>query len=338
MKITQRNIILIIIGLTLCLNFVISLEKSKHKQNFGVRPNVGDLNTHFQKVVKPFIETPFIPIEIEKLQENKRRGAHDYSMSSAMLVGPKSATGSEKPTMYSTVINSHTTAIKHETPQPRGLGVHPAAAGAFAVDPAQTLAMHEKEINQVPSGAYSIPVQMNAATHVGDGFETPNFMHKKERKIQESEGMQTGSESSDPAVFLQQNMQKDISDFTAQFDNTKDKAERIATMIKGKRRLQDDMVNISKGVQAQMKELFMAKEVALKLTNLNNYYTTKIKRDQLSSLKLSDVITVKNLLRQKILKELQGLRTSSADYAELDNVNPQDIQIIMKEIRIQLGK
>merc|ERR1711957_625504 len=129
----------------------------------------------------PFIETPFIPIEIEKLQENKRRGAHDYSMSSAMLVGPKSATGSEKPTMYSTVINSHTTAIKHETPQPRGLGVHPAAAGAFAVDPAQTLAMHEKEINQVPSGAYSIPVQMNAATHVGDGFETPNFMHKKEK-------------------------------------------------------------------------------------------------------------------------------------------------------------
>ena len=135
--------------------------------------------------------------------------------------------------MYSTVINSHTTAIKHELPQPRGLGVHPAAAGAFAVDPAQTLAMHEKEINQVPSGAYSIPVQMNAATHVGDGFETPNFIHKKERKVSESEenqsGMQTGSESSDPAVFLKDNMQKDISDFTAQFDNTKDKAERIAT-------------------------------------------------------------------------------------------------------------
>ena len=135
--------------------------------------------------------------------------------------------------MYSTVITSHTTAIKHEQPHPRGLGVHPAAAGAFAVDPAQTLAMHEKEINQVPSGAYSIPVQMNAATHVGDGFETPNFIHKKERKVSESEenqsGMQTGSESSDPAVFLKDNMQKDISDFTAQFDNTKDKAERIAT-------------------------------------------------------------------------------------------------------------
>jgi hypothetical protein len=129
--------------------------------------------------------------------------------------------------MYSTVINSHTTAIKHETPQPRGLGVHPAAAGAFAVDPAQTLAMHEKEI---PVGSYSTPVKMGANSNNGEGYETPNFMHKKET-VKESEGTENESEASnaDPAVFLKSNIQKDITDFTAQFDNTKDKAERIAT-------------------------------------------------------------------------------------------------------------
>lgn len=76
----------------------------------------------------------------------------------------------------------------------------------------------------------------------------------------------------------------------------------------------------------------------MKLTNLNNYYTTKVKRDQLSSLKLSDVITVKNVLRNKILKEMQGLRTAPADYPELENVNPLDIQIIMKEIKVQMGQ
>ena len=53
-------------------------------------------------------------------------------------------------------------------------------------------------------------------------------------------------------------------------------------------------------------------------------------------MKLSDVITIKNLLRSKILKEIQGLRTASADYADLDVVNPSDIQIIMKEIRVHL--
>ena len=55
-------------------------------------------------------------------------------------------------------------------------------------------------------------------------------------------------------------------------------------------------------------------------------------------MKLSDVITVKNLLRNKILREMQGLRTSPADYPELENVNPLDIQIIMKEIKIQMGQ
>ena len=76
----------------------------------------------------------------------------------------------------------------------------------------------------------------------------------------------------------------------------------------------------------------------MKLTNLNNYYTTQINRTKLSGLKLSDIITIKTLLRNKILKEIQGLRTASSDYAELDNVNPQDIQIIMKEIKVQLGQ
>ena len=76
----------------------------------------------------------------------------------------------------------------------------------------------------------------------------------------------------------------------------------------------------------------------MRLSNLNNYYSTKVKRDQLSSMKLSDVITVKNLLRNKILREMQGLRTASADYPELENVNPLDIQIIMKEIKIQMGQ
>ena len=129
--------------------------------------------------------------------------------------------------MYSTVITSHPTVIKHEVPQPMGIGVHPAAAGAFAVDSAQTLA--EKE--RIPNGAYSIPVQINASSDSNkDGYETPNFMHKKERKIQESEESQSQTEASsqDPAIFLKSSMEKDINDFTAQFDNTKDKAERIA--------------------------------------------------------------------------------------------------------------
>jgi len=128
--------------------------------------------------------------------------------------------------MYSTVINSHATAIRHTTPQPKGLGVHPAAAGAFAVDSAQTLA----DKQHIPNGSYSTPVQYNEGNNGGamKGYESPSFIHKKERKMEESNGNESEFSNMDPAVFLKSNMERDISDFTAQFDNTKDKAERIA--------------------------------------------------------------------------------------------------------------
>lgn len=71
---------------------------------------------------------------------------------------------------------------------------------------------------------------------------------------------------------------------------------------------------------------------------MNNYYSTQIRRNQLSNLKLSDVITIKNVLINKIQREMQGLRTAPVDYPELENVNPQDIQIIMKDIKLQLGQ
>lgn len=48
------------------------------------------MNSHFQKVVKPFIETPFVPTEVEKLTEEKAREFNtNISMTNAQLVGPK---------------------------------------------------------------------------------------------------------------------------------------------------------------------------------------------------------------------------------------------------------
>lgn len=78
--------------------------------------------------------------------------------------------------------------------------------------------------------------------------------------------------------------------------------------------------------------------VALKLTNLNNYYTTQIKRTELSGLKLSDIITLKKLIMDKILKEIQGFRTASADYADLDKLNKEDVELIMRKIRYEINK
>jgi hypothetical protein len=129
--------------------------------------------------------------------------------------------------MYSTVINSHPTVIRHEVPQPKGVGVHPAASQAFSVDSAETLAMAQKQLN----GSYSIPVHISGDNVKNElnGYEVPNFIHKKESKIKEDNSNAENLQNTDSETFLKRNMEQDINEFVAHFDNTKDKAERIRT-------------------------------------------------------------------------------------------------------------
>ncbi len=47
------------------------------------------MNTQYQKTIKPFIEKPFIPTEVDKLQEKQKINYSDISMTSATLVGPR---------------------------------------------------------------------------------------------------------------------------------------------------------------------------------------------------------------------------------------------------------
>lgn len=131
--------------------------------------------------------------------------------------------------MYSTVINRHPTVIRHQVPQPVNIGVHEDTTRAMAVDPAQTLA---DKIKLNGNGAYSIPIKISNGA-IKDptlsGYETPNFISKGEKKVEEtSEGQALNV---DPAVFLKANMEKDIGQFLAQFDNAKDKNERIKACI-----------------------------------------------------------------------------------------------------------
>lgn len=55
-------------------------------------------------------------------------------------------------------------------------------------------------------------------------------------------------------------------------------------------------------------------------------------------MKLADVITIRKILSDKIHKEIQGFRTAPSQYEELNKVNPHDIEIIMKNIKLHLEK
>ena len=47
------------------------------------------MTTQYQKTIKPFIEKPFIPTEVDKLQEQDKRNYSNISMTNAILFGPK---------------------------------------------------------------------------------------------------------------------------------------------------------------------------------------------------------------------------------------------------------
>ena len=71
-------------------------------------------------------------------------------------------------------------------------------------------------------------------------------------------------------------------------------------MIQGKKRLSSEANALSAEIEADLKELLFAKEVAIKMRNLMANYEGKMRKEELSKLKLADEVTIKNLLRDKI--------------------------------------
>ncbi len=58
-----------------------------------------------------------------------------------------------------------------------------------------------------------------------------------------------------------------------------------------------------------------------------------MKKSKLSTMKLADIIIIKKQLKEKLKKEIQGIRTSSSNYPEIKKVDPKDLKSIMKKIK-----
>lgn len=130
----------------------------------------------------------------------------------------------------------------------------------------------------------------------------------------------------------------DIKTFLKQFENSKDKADKQKIIMDGKARLYQHAKEIKDSVSSYLDELLDAKKLAIRLNNLVHKYEAKALDDQKAqNLKLSDQITIKEILRDKIHREVQGLRVSPTQYAELEQANPADIERISLEVANRLG-
>jgi hypothetical protein len=133
-------------------------------------------------------------------------------------------------------------------------------------------------------------------------------------------------------------METDIKVFLKQFENSKDKADKVKIVQDGKTRLLKDVKEIKEAISAHLAELMEAKKLAIKLNNLVHKYEKKAIADAKSeNLKLADEITVKEILKDKLHREIQGMRVPPSEYKELEIVNPDDITNITRQILQKLG-
>lgn len=146
------------------LTFILTAAQQK-----DIRPNVKDLLGE-AKLVKPLIEKPYIPTEVEKL-EVKKKTLPISEMKTAELVGNSTQTEKtqEKPTIYSTVIKSRPTSISRPQPVRQQISIN---------------------VQQQPlmPGMFSVPVKIenNFNNPTLSGYDTPQFKgQRKENEIQE---------------------------------------------------------------------------------------------------------------------------------------------------------
>lgn len=131
---------------------------------------------------------------------------------------------------------------------------------------------------------------------------------------------------------LSSQMQQDMKVFISQFDNKKGKADKIKSLVSGQNRIGLEIKELENTIHGNLDELMELKKTALKLNDLVNRYTNKMVADRQAKFGIADEVLLKNLLRDKIHREMQGFRTSTEEYKELEQVNPADIRGIVNEI------
>jgi len=277
----------------------------------------------------------------------------------------------EQPSLYSTVIQPRSTSIMHPQPQPMNIPTTRKNAFAFSSEGIPNSPDNKNMPNS--SSSLHVPVKIQSEPIRNDptlaGYETPefekqkpmipnssnepsgnaneaSFVQKKIKKEKTENGNESTSESGNQSQFMTEIQNKemgevvtdDIHKFISQLDNKKDRAEKIDVMIQGKNRLTSEAGQLQAVVRKEMEELMIAKKLALRLNNMMNKYLQKIEKDKTSHMKLADEITIKELLRDKLHREIQGFRIAPQEYAELEQINPNDIKRVVDQVQLKLGE
>jgi len=105
----------------------------------------------------------------------------------------------------------------------------------------------------------------------------------------------------------------------------------------GKKKLEAELEALKSNLQKEIDKILEAKEVSVLLNNLLFKYENEINKQKDAKFKIADEVTLKNMLKEKLYKEIQGFRTSPSQYEELNKVKPEDINNVISQIKNKLG-
>lgn len=140
-----------------------------------IGPNVNDV----QKLVKPLIQAPYKPVEVDSLYQSQQNENRELEMQSAEILGDVARAKGlvEKPVLYDTVITSRSTSVAHANQ------INALTQGTTAGPNSQ--AMFQSEAGKLAQGQLAIPVkiQSSSRTSADNNYETPVFIHKEQKEL-----------------------------------------------------------------------------------------------------------------------------------------------------------
>jgi len=165
-------------------------------------------------------------------------------------------------------------------------------------------------------------------------YENPLFIHKSEK----INGIDKREYEKRP---LNQQMNSQIHEeleiVRNRLKSSRSDEDKINALLEGEKRLKSQIVEIKKRIHHAVGGIIQAKNTGILLDNILNHYDKYISSREFEKLKLIDLVEVKNQLKIKLMRELQGLRSSDNEFKLLRKVNQEDLEHVKEEIKRELG-
>lgn len=243
----------------------------------------------------------------------------------------------ENPQIYSTVFKDHITSVSRPnkqvnislTPHPRDQSID------FNSDGIKL--SNEKDLKSLVKNEVSVEYS-KLSENFDKNYEQPIIKHKiDENEPSFLEKNLSKTEKSNDFLIINRTNEQEINDgivyFTSQLSNAKLMSEKVKIVISGRERLIKEAKDLRQSLTKDINELIGSKALALRANNLMKYYENVLLSEQENKrLRLGDELGIRESLKNKLIREVQGIRTPKYLYRDVDEINPDDLAKITQQV------